>query len=114
MPAKVEIKSDYALISLTSPELDSSNSQEFKEIIQQISEKGINKMILNMENCNYCNSSGLSAILVANRTCKNNMGNFALCGLQQSIVRLITISQLNTILKITDSISDAEEFMSLN
>ncbi|MDZ7634453.1 MAG: STAS domain-containing protein [Bacteroidales bacterium] len=57
------------------------------------------------EECQYCDSSGLSAILVANRLCKNAGGTFVLCGLNEAVERLITISQLDTVLSITGSVS---------
>ena len=60
-----------------------------------------------MANCRYCDSSGLSAILVANRLCKNANGVFVLSGLQTAVERLITISQLDTVLNITKTVDEA-------
>ena len=68
--------------------------------------------ILDLKKCEYCDSSGLSAILVANRLCKNAGGTFVLCGLNDAVERLITISQLDTVLNITDTVSDAEKMIS--
>jgi len=56
----------------------------------------------------YCDSSGLSAILVANRLCKNSGGTFVLTGLNDAVERLITISQLDTVLNITENIDQAQ------
>jgi anti-sigma B factor antagonist len=64
------------------------------------------------EKCQYCDSSGLSAILVANRLCKNAGGTFVLCGLNEAVERLITISQLDTVLTITGSVAEAEKMIS--
>jgi anti-sigma B factor antagonist len=68
-------------------------------------------MIIDLNECRYCDSSGLSAILVANRLCKNSKGNFVLTGLQTAVERLITISQLDTVLNIKDTIDESEEFI---
>jgi anti-sigma B factor antagonist len=40
--------------------------------------------------------------------CKNSGGIFVLTGLNDAVERLITISQLDTVLNITGSIKDAE------
>jgi anti-anti-sigma factor len=70
---------------------------------------GEKNLILDLSTCRYCDSSGLSAILVANRLCKNASGTFVLTGLQPAVERLITISQLDTVLNITFSLDKAIE-----
>ncbi len=77
-----------------------------------ISGKGEKNIILDLEKCHYCDSSGLSAILVANRLCKNAGVTFVLCGLNEAVERLITISQLDTVLTITGTVADAEKIIS--
>ena len=64
-----------------------------------------------MSKSRYCDSSGLSAILVANRLCKNTNGTFVLTGLQTAVERLITISQLDTVLKITFTVNQAVDLI---
>ena len=61
----------------------------------------------------YCDSSGLSAILVANRLCKNANGSFVLSGLQRSVAKLISISQLDTILNIVPTIDEAHDLLAM-
>ena len=77
-----------------------------------VSGKGEKNIILDLEKCQYCDSSGLSAILVANRLCKNAGGTFVLCGLNEAVERLITISQLDTVLSITATVEEAEKMIS--
>ena len=64
-----------------------------------------------MSDTRYCDSSGLSSILVANRLCKNANGVLVLSGLQESVKKLVAISQLDTILKITIGITDATDLI---
>ncbi len=68
-------------------------------------------IILDLSNCRYCDSSGLSAILVANRLCKNANGIFFLSGLRKAVERLITISQLDTVLNITLNVEKAIQIL---
>jgi anti-anti-sigma factor len=44
--------------------------------------------------------------------CKNAGGTFVLCGLSEAVERLITISQLDTVLSITETVTDAEKMIS--
>ena len=76
-----------------------------------IAGNGEKNIILDLSNCRYCDSSGLSAILVANRLCKNANGVFVLSGLQTAVERLITISQLDTVLNITKTVEEAVEIV---
>ena len=73
----------------------------------------INNIIIDLSDTRYCDSSGLSAILVANRLCKNSEGVFVLCGLQRSVSKLISISQLDTILNITPTLNEAVDFLAM-
>jgi anti-anti-sigma factor len=72
-----------------------------------VSGNGEKNIVLDLSKCRYCDSSGLSAILVANRLCKNANGTFVLTGLNDAVERLITISQLDTVLNIAVSVDEA-------
>ena len=74
-----------------------------------IAGNGEKNMIIDLSNTEYCDSSGLSSILVANRLCKNAKGQFILSGLQNAVERLITISQLDSVLSIADNLEKAEK-----
>jgi anti-anti-sigma factor len=74
--------------------------------------EGVKNIVINMQDTKYCDSSGLSAILVANRLCKNGGGIFVLSNIQEPIKKLIAISQLDSILNITGSLKEAEELFS--
>jgi len=57
----------------------------------------------------YCDSSGLSAILLGNRICKEASGKFVLCGLQENVEKLIQMAQLDKVLTITKNQQQANE-----
>ena len=45
------------------------------------------------------------------RLCKNVNGSFVLTGLQESVSKLVSISQLDTILNITPTLNEAVDFV---
>ena len=104
---KVE-KDKYTLISISTEKLDSTNAPELKAELVVINKGGVNNIVIDMSKTKYCDSSGLSAVLVANRLCKNSGGMFVLCGLQSSVAKLISISQLDKVLTIVSSADEAE------
>ncbi|MNE97468.1 putative anti-sigma factor antagonist [compost metagenome] len=65
-------------------------------------------MILDLSKSRYCDSSGLSAILTANRLCKDTNGQFILCGLQENVAKMIRIAQLDKVLTISETLDEAK------
>jgi len=107
MEFNIEKKDNYTLIQVLEEKLDTHIAPNLKSELVLISGNGEKNIILDLSNCRYCDSSGLSAILVANRLCKNANGTFVLAGLTEAVERLITISQLDTVLNITETLDDA-------
>jgi len=112
MDFNIESRNNSTVIQIQSEKLDTHIAPALKSELVLISGKGEKNIILDLEKCQYCDSSGLSAILVANRLCKNAGCTFVLCGLSEAVERLITISQLDTVLTITEAVSDAEKMIS--
>ena len=106
MEFKIEKFENHTLIKVLEEKLDTHIAPTLKSELVLISGNGEKNIILDLSNCRYCDSSGLSAILVANRLCKNASGTFVLTGLNDAVERLITISQLDTVLNITKSVEE--------
>ncbi|MDR1673478.1 MAG: STAS domain-containing protein [Bacteroidales bacterium] len=107
MDFKVEQQPNYTLIRVLQEKLDTHIAPSLKSELVLISGNGEKNVILDLSKCRYCDSSGLSSILVANRLCKNTGGMFVLTGLNDAIGRLITISQLDTVLTIVTDVNEA-------
>jgi anti-anti-sigma factor len=79
-----------------------------------INSEGYNNIILDLTDSQYCDSSGLSAVLVGNRVCRNAGGNFILTGLSEPIKKLISISQLDQVLSISPSLEHALQVITVD
>ncbi len=108
MEFKIDKFENHTLIKVLEEKLDTHIAPTLKSELVLVSGNGEKNIILDLGNCRYCDSSGLSAILVANRLCKNASGTFVLTGLNDAVERLITISQLDTVLNIANSLQEAE------
>lgn len=111
MELKIDKFENHTLIKVLEEKLDTHVAPTLKSELVLISGNGEKNIILDLGNCRYCDSSGLSAILVANRLCKNGSGTFVLTGLNDAVGRLITISQLDTVLNIAPNLVDAEKMI---
>lgn len=107
MEFKIEKLKNYTLIQVLEEKLDTHIAPTLKSELVLVSGNGEKNIVLDLSKCRYCDSSGLSAILVANRLCKNANGTFVLTGLNDAVERLITISQLDTVLNIAGSVEEA-------
>lgn len=113
MSFEIEKKDGYAVLRVTTEKLDSQISPALKSELVVLNADDFKNIIIDLTDTRYCDSSGLSAILVANRLCKNSSGTFVLCGLQRSVSKLISISQLDTILNITPTLDEAIDFLAM-
>jgi anti-sigma B factor antagonist len=111
MEFKIEKLENYTLIQVNEEKLDTHIAPTLKSELVLVSGNGEKNILLDLGNVRYCDSSGLSAILVANRLCKNANGTFVLTGLNEAVERLITISQLDTVLNITSTVEEGVELI---
>lgn len=98
---------DYTLVRVMNDRLDTSNAPDLKSELVGINANGEKNIVLDLSRCDYCDSSGLSAILVANRLCEDAIGTFILTGLQTDVEQIIRISMLHTVLIITRTVDEA-------
>ncbi len=93
--------------------LDAGNAPELKAHFLLINKTGKNQMILDLSKTKYCDSTGLSAILVGNRLCKDTNGSFAICGLQANVKKMIEITQLDKVFTICNEKEEAVSALAL-
>lgn len=96
-----------AVVKTNVDRLNASNASELKAELVLLSKNHVNNIVIDMSKTKYCDSSGLSAILVANRMCKDTNGKFVLCGLMPNVQKLIEIAQLDRVLTVVSSESEA-------
>ena len=111
MKFAVENNEKYALIKSNLEKLDAQHAPDLKSELVVLNKSGVKDIIIDLTGTRYCDSSGLSAILVANRLCKGEGGTFILTGLESAVAKLVSISQLDSVLNITPTLSEAEDLL---
>lgn len=98
----------YVLLKLLAAKIDASNALELKQIFLGFKEnRSAKNLILNLSGVKYIDSSGLSAVLVANKVCTEAGGIMILCGVSEHVMKLVKISQLDKILDILPTEEEA-------
>src|SRR5437868_4280154 len=101
----VEKQDKYTLIRVLDNKLTSQNAPDLKSQLVLTHGEGIRNVILDIAPVEYCDSSGLSAILLANRFCKELSGTFVISGVKGGVHKIISIAQLDKVLTITPTVS---------
>lgn len=106
-----EEKEKFLLFKVTADKLDATISTEVKAAVSNAINQGHKNIIMDMSQVKYCDSSGLNVILIGYRGCKNANGSFILFGTSKMVSKLIHMSQLNTILSIVETESEAIDLL---
>jgi anti-anti-sigma factor len=101
---------DISVFKLNEKRLDTNISGLLKgEFTLLLKVEGINKLIVDLSEVETCDSSGLSAILVANRTLNTSNGSIRLVAPSEKVLTLIKITQLDRVLHVCDTVEEAIE-----
>ncbi len=111
MKFSIDKQEKYVVFKLHEQKLNTLIAAELKSELLLLNTQGYNNIVLDLTESLYCDSSGLSAILVGNRLCRNSSGAFVITGLSETVRKLIQISQLDQVLAITDSLAEAVGFV---
>ena len=107
MKYTIDKKEKYSLLRLHEEKMDSSVAPSLKSELITLHAEGIKNIILDLAEVKYTDSSGLSALLVGNRILQEDGGVFILASLTDHTLKLIKISQLDTVLNIVPTLEEA-------
>jgi anti-sigma B factor antagonist len=107
MKYTIDKQEKYSLLRLHEDKMDSSVAPNLKSELITLHAEGVRNIILDLSDVKYTDSSGLSALLVGNRIFQEEGGIFVLAALSEHTVKLIKISQLDSVLNITLTAEEA-------
>lgn len=107
MKFSIDKHEKYVLLKLNESKLNSLVTPQLKSELILINAEGQRNIVLDLSQVKFADSSGLSSLLVGHRLCKNTEGIFTLVGLNESLRRLVSISQLDNVLSIVNSTEEA-------
>ena len=111
MKYNVDKNEKYTVFTLQEKNLNSLLAPDLKSEFVILVNEGVENMILDLSEVSYVDSSGLSAILTADRLWKS-IGSFILTGLDHpNVKKLIEISRLDSILTSIPTIEESIEYV---
>lgn len=111
MKYTVDKQEKYAVFQVDEKNVNSLVAPELKSQFVILYNEGVKNLILDLGNVEFVDSSGLSAILTADRLWKE-IGSFILTGItHKPVKKLIEISQLQTVLTIIPTVSESIDYV---
>lgn len=107
MKYTIDKQEKYSLLRLHEEKLDSSVAPGLKSELITLHAEGVKNIVLDLAEVKYTDSSGLSALLVGNRIVQEEGGIFILTTLSEHTMKLIKISQLDSVLNILPRVEEA-------
>ena len=107
MKYEIDKKDKYTLLKLNEEKLDTLVAPVLKSELITLFQSGTSNVIFDLSGVKYVDSSGLSSILVANRLAGEAEGSLVLAGISDHVMKLITISRLDSVLNILPTVDEA-------
>jgi anti-sigma B factor antagonist len=79
----------------------------FRETIQKLAASGSNRLVLNLGDVDYIDSTGLGAIVMCSTAVRKAGGQMKLLNLNKRTVELLVMTKLATIFEIFNDVQDA-------
>ena len=84
-------------------------SEPVKEQLKEYFNKPKTKLILNLENIDFVDSTGFGVFLSIMKTANNNYGFFKICNINSEVMELFKLLQLHNVFEIYSSLEDCVE-----
>ncbi len=98
-----------AVLTLKDRKLDVSVSPELKGEFILLCRPTLKSLIIDLSAVEFCDSSGLSAFLIAERQMREHKGVIKLVGVHKKILSLLKISQLDKVFPVFDTVAKAQK-----
>lgn len=90
------------------------NKQQVQALIDELDffyNEGIKKIIIDLSEMKYMNSTGLSILINIFTQTRNRGGEVVITNIPEKINKLLIITKLNSIFNIEDSVEDAKKIL---
>ncbi len=103
----IEKNDNHTYIKLLVENLDTSITPSFKSELVMLAGRGEKNILMDLSNTTFCDSDGLSSLIIAERLCSTAKGKLVLTGVNPKVENFISISQLESTFSIVSTIEKA-------
>ena len=97
----------HTVLKLRERKLDVAVSPELKGEFILLCRPTLQSLVVDLTDVEFCDSSGLSALLIADRQMRGHGGRVSLVGVHKKVMALLKISQLDRVFLIFDTVAKA-------
>ena len=112
MELKIRKNGDVYIIDVNG-EMDLYNSYKLKELVMKMLEKNVQSFIINLEQVDYIDSSGIGALIYICSTVKKMNLKLAITNIHGSVKKVIELTKLMGYFPITNSIEEGRRLCEL-
>jgi len=98
---------DWIVLHIHEPRLDAHNSNELKDCILKHLETGEHRLVVNLTEVRFIDSSGLGALLSGYKNANLHQGTLVLAGLQPRVKSMFELTRLNRVFEIYQDVNEA-------
>lgn len=103
----VEQDDELVILTIKEPVLDSTNAPDVKSELLILCQPNIKALVIDLSMVHFCDSQGLSSLLLARRQMNENEGFVVLVGVQDQLRNLFKISQIEYLFEFQLTVPEA-------
>ena len=107
MKIKTSEKYEAVILELKGNVMGGEDTKDFNDLLHKLIDEGKKKIVLDLSDVKFMNSSGLGMLISGLTTMKKNDGFLKLAGATEKIESLLIITKLITIFESYDSVDEA-------
>lgn len=100
-------KEPVAVLALYGELIDRTQGQDLMSRVDALGEEGIHKIVMELSELKYMNSTGLNVLINALTKTRKNGGDLVICGVPKKIQELLLVTKLNSVFIVTETSDEA-------
>lgn len=109
MNLTIEKIKDVFVLQIKEERLDAHNSGELKSEMQRLFEEGSKRLLIDLKEVRFIDSSGLGALVSGFKNATTYQGDLKLCSLQPQVKSMFELTRLHRVFEIFASTAEALE-----
>ena len=105
-------ENDINILTLSGELIDKNQATPVLNAVDELVEAGNNKLIIDIKELKYMNSSGLNVLIQLLTKTRNNGGESVIYSVNKKITELLIITKLNTLFKVAETKEEAIKMLS--
>jgi anti-anti-sigma factor len=111
MRFSIDRQDNIAIFTLKNNKLDADIAPQLKAELLILCQPELEALVLDMSFVEHVDSTGLGALLLANRQLKDTEAPIILVGVKEMVMKMLSISQLDGIFDYADTVDEAIQYL---